>query len=70
MTVIDEQLVELQTRLAFQEDTIARLNDVVTRQQQQIDRLRLALDDVLGLIGDETRPAASTGDVDERPPHY
>ncbi|WP_422475851.1 SlyX family protein [Endozoicomonas sp. ALB032] len=35
-----EELIELQTQLSFQEDTVAQLNEVVTRQQQEIDRLK------------------------------
>jgi SlyX protein len=36
---LNAQLVELQTQLAFQEDALQALDDVVTRQQQSIDRL-------------------------------
>jgi SlyX protein len=34
-----EQLVELQTQLAFQEDALQSLDRVVTTQQQQLDKL-------------------------------
>ncbi|WP_257279907.1 MULTISPECIES: SlyX family protein [unclassified Endozoicomonas] len=37
---MNEELIELQTQVSFQEDTIARLNEVVTRQQQEIDSLK------------------------------
>ena len=33
---LKEQLFDLQSQLAFQEDTLQALNDIVTRQQQQI----------------------------------
>ena len=36
---MQERLTELEVRVAFQERTIQELNDVVTRQQQEIDRL-------------------------------
>lgn len=39
----DEQIVELQTRLAFQEDLIQELNSVVTQQQRDMDDLRREL---------------------------
>ena len=64
-----EQLVELETRLAFQEDSIQQLSDQVYQQQQQIDRLEKLVKQLL----DQTREimAASPGEtVDERPPHY
>ena len=34
-----EDIVDLQTRMAFQDGVIEQLNQVVTDQQQQIDRL-------------------------------
>ena len=40
---MDQRLDELETRIAFQDDTIQALNDVCTRQQDEIDRLRLEL---------------------------
>ena len=66
----DDQLVDLQTRLAFQEETLAQLNDILTEQQRQIDKVRLEFQliqeryqELLDII--ETGPAA-----DEKPPHY
>lgn len=69
-TELETHVVELETRLAFQEHTLQALNDVVTRQQQQIealvretqalkDRLRAAAASPVGLLGDE-----------KPPPHY
>ena len=36
---LEERIVELETRQAFQEHTIEELNGVIISQQQQIDRL-------------------------------
>ena len=35
----DDRLVEVETKLAYQEDTIQQLNEVICRQQDQIDAL-------------------------------
>mgnify|MGYP000132526915 CR=1 FL=1 len=67
---LEAQIIELETRLAFQEHAIQALNDVVTRQQQQIetlvrevqalkDRLRAAAPSPVGPLEDE-----------KPPPHY
>ena len=40
---MQNELLELQTQLSYQEDTIAQLNEVVTRQQKDIDRLKEAI---------------------------
>jgi SlyX protein len=67
---MSEELIELQTQLAFQEHTIAELNDVVTNQQKQLDLLRLELKMLRDKLGDlevrvETGPSGQ-----EKPPHY
>ncbi|MEN8143122.1 MAG: SlyX family protein [Thermodesulfobacteriota bacterium] len=36
---VEERIVEMETRQAFQEHTIEELNGVIISQQQQIDRL-------------------------------
>ena len=35
-----ERIAELETCVAFQDDTIKTLNDIVSRQQQELDRLQ------------------------------
>lgn len=69
-----EQLVDLQTRFAFQEDSLQTLNDIVTRQQMQIDALerelmlhREKLSELIQAVADRS-PALSP--ADEKPPHY
>ena len=37
---MEKRLIEVETRLAFQDDTLQALNAVVVRQQQEIDLLR------------------------------
>ena len=66
---LHDQLFDLQSQLAFQEDTIHSLNEVVTEQQQQIERLN----EMMNLI--RLQLEASIGDqaddiVIEKPPHY
>jgi SlyX protein len=67
---MSDELIELQTQLAFQEQTISELNDVMLSQQKQIDLLRLEiklLKEKLGVLEDriETGPPQN-----EKPPHY
>lgn len=70
---IEEQLIDVQTRVAYQEDTLAQLNDVITKQdieivqlKQQVRLLAQRLDELARdpLQGDEADVA------NERPPHY
>ena len=65
-------LVDVQTQLAFQEDTISALNEAITQQQQEIILLRRQLkllkerQQELGTHSDDAPPPT----IDERPPHY
>ena len=40
---MEDRLEKLETRLAYQDQTVEALNEVVTRQQDQIDRLERSL---------------------------
>jgi len=69
---VDDEIIELQTRMAFQEDTIAQLNQVVSNQDAQIrliqEQLRLLLERFKELQHQPSGPGAEISD--ERPPHY
>ena len=67
---IEDQVVELQTRIAYQEDTLAELNDVVARQQREVDRLRVTVEKLTRLVEDDGDGGATPPGVDEKPPHY
>ena len=66
---IDKRLMDLEVKAAYAEDLIESLNQVVIRQQQQIDRLLKELAQLR-----ENQPDPSEGGFrslrDELPPHY
>lgn len=65
-----QQIAELESRVAFQDNTIEELNDVVTRQQRQIDQLEKNLH----ILKDQIKNLASSNiaseDEETPPPHY
>jgi len=66
-----ERLDELESRLAFQDDLIESLNEVVARQDREIALLTQRLADLASKFEDlaaSAAPAAGTGH--EPPPHY
>jgi SlyX protein len=65
-----DELIELQTQLAFQEHTIAELNNVLTDQQKQIDLLRLEIKVLKEKFGTLEEKIEVGPQQDERPPHY
>lgn len=69
MTNFQERVDTLESRLAFQDDTIGQLNDALVAQQARIDLLeaeiRQLIDEFRGGVSDaQIKPA------DELPPHY
>ena len=68
-TVTDERLLELETRVAFQEDTIQKLDDALASQQQQIMDLERQVQ-LLGLQIKEIEVVPATTGPEAPPPHY
>lgn len=67
---MDDRLIELESRIAFQDHTLQELNEVIVRQQREIDDLRRDLE-VLRTQLKALAPAlvASRGE-ETPPPHY
>lgn len=65
-------LVEVQSQLAFQEDTITALNEALTLQQQELTVLRRQVE----LLKQRLEEHSTNSDqlsppiLDEKPPHY
>ena len=68
---IDQRLTELEIKLGFSEDLVETLNQIVIRQQQQIDVLAREL----SRLQSQVEQGSGGGDGfrslrDELPPHY
>jgi SlyX protein len=72
MSDFEEQLIDLQTRVAYQEDTLTQLNDVITRQDAELVQLKQQLRLMAQRLDElSSNPAQADGEVvDEHPPHY
>lgn len=69
--MIENRLMECETRIAYQEDTLRVLNEVVTRQQTQIDQLVMACRQLAERIARQATEGGVKGSLaDEVPPHY
>jgi SlyX protein len=68
-TRLQDRLTELEIKVSYTEDTLDRLNDVVVRQQTQIDLLIRELMQLRQQTGAADAPAAGSL-RDELPPHY
>jgi SlyX protein len=71
---LQEQLIELQSQFAFQEDLLNDLNAIVVRQQDQIDALERELilhrERLLHVLENLPEKGQGATSADERPPHY
>jgi len=65
-----EFLIELETKVAFQEDTIQQLNSVVCRQQEQIDFLLMKYQQMRAQLGEISCNEPFSPELNESPPHY
>ena len=68
--MIEERITELESRVAFQDDTIQKLNDVIVEQQQRIDQLSTQM----GVLQEQIQSLVPELIADESqetpPPHY
>lgn len=69
---MDEQrMIEIETRLAYQEQALTELNDALTGQQGQLDRLARVAESLEARLVALAEAAAAGGEAAaERPPHY
>ncbi|MDD4930009.1 MAG: SlyX family protein [Gallionella sp.] len=68
--MIEDRLVNIETKISFQEDLVEELNKVVYQQQQKLSQLEAICTSLarhiqsLAEAGNESKPA------NEMPPHY
>lgn len=68
---MDEQrIIEIETRLAYQEQTLNELNQVMTDQQAQLTRLERSAETLSARLQAMAESDGGSDQGDERPPHY
>lgn len=69
-TMDEQRLIDIETRIAYQEHTLAELNDVLTDQQAQLTRLQ----NLAVTLGERVQSLAerpeSAAEAEQKPPHY
>lgn len=66
---LEERVMELESRLAFQDDTIQALNDVLVAHRRELDRMQLQ---VAAMLKRQEEMGNQFGAFEEEapPPHY
>lgn len=67
---MDEQLIDLQTRLAFQEDNIGEINRTLVAQAKEITELRLEIDELKRQLRSLNPSNIASEKEETPPPHY
>ncbi|MFT5577086.1 MAG: SlyX protein, partial [Bermanella sp.] len=67
---IDEQMQDLQTRYAFQEDLINSLNQIVIDQGRHIERVELMIRQLTNSMQELSADVEQFSPDEQRPPHY
>jgi len=67
---LEHSIIELEAKVSYQDHMIQELNEVVIRQQQQVEKLEKNVNNISGLLkalnpSDLARPEEETP-----PPHY
>ena len=70
MNTNDTRLVELEMRVAFQEEALAELNTALYQQQLQLTLLQRKLDHLLEDSQKQQESPSSASSQFEIPPHY
>ncbi|UVO27491.1 SlyX family protein [Bradyrhizobium arachidis] len=68
LTRLTERIDRLETRLAYQDETIEQLNQTITAQWKQIDVLTRQVAQLSERL--QEAEANAPGPANERPPHY
>lgn len=67
----EDPLVDIESKIAFQEDLLQELNKAVYEQQKKIARLEAICHSLVDHVKELAEAAArGNGIINERPPHY
>jgi SlyX protein len=67
---MENRLIELETRLAFQDNSLQELNAVVVRQQREIDALTRELETLKAQLRTLAPELVANRAEEAPPPHY
>lgn len=65
-----KRLIDIETKLAYQEDVIQELNKTIHTQQLKIDQLDKALTLLISRHNSLLEEGSPGHPIDEKPPHY
>lgn len=67
---LENRIIELETKISYQEHLLQELNEVITLQQRQIDKLEKSMRRVLDHLKSTQSSGIARPEDDVPPPHY
>lgn len=67
---MEKRLIELETKISYQDHIIGELNEVVIRQQNQIDQLAKEINKMREHLKQDSSSGLARPDEEVPPPHY
>ncbi|WP_229442828.1 SlyX family protein [Massilia psychrophila] len=67
---VEDRFVDIEIKLAHQEDTVEQLNQVVYAQSRRIDQLAAMVGQLAEHIRNNAQSGPNLGAGGEKPPHY
>ncbi len=67
---LEERVIELETKVAFQDDTIQKLNEVVIEQEKSIELLTRQAAELIVRLKELTPSNIASETEETPPPHY
>lgn len=67
---MENRVIELESKLAFQEEIINELNEVITDHQKQLDQLREEQRLLILRLQSVTDTRVDSNEAEPPPPHY
>ena len=67
---LEKHVVELETKISYQEHLIQELNEVITHQQKQIDALELRMRRIQDHLKNSASSQIARPEEETPPPHY
>ena len=66
----DDRFLDIETKLAYQEDLVTSLNQIVSAQQRKLDELEAAYRKLVDRVVEQSEELAALRIEDAPPPHY
>ena len=66
----DDRIIELETKVSYQEDLLQDLNKLVVSQQLQLDQLTMVCKTLSNQLKEAMQRISDESDANEKPPHY